>query len=87
MLFLRPLGGIRTHMSCVEHWNLNPARLPVSPRGVVSPRLTLGDRADLSALCQFEGVSFLYGVDWVDVMERRWITTAVPGMSQISRSE
>ena len=54
MLFLRPLGGIRTHTSCFEHWNLNPARLPVSPRGVVSPRLILGDSADVSALCQFE---------------------------------
>ena len=54
MLFLGPLGGIRTHTSCFEHWNLNPARLPVSPRGVVSPRLTLGDSADVSALCQFE---------------------------------
>lgn len=59
MLFLRPLGGIRTHMFCSEHWNLNPARLPVSPRGVVSPRLTLGDRADLSALFQREEEFFV----------------------------
>lgn len=43
-------------MFCSEHWNLNPARLPVSPRGVVSLRLTLGDSADLSALRQFKEV-------------------------------
>ena len=50
-----PSVGVEPTCPC-GHLILSQARLPVSPRGVVSPRLILGDGADVSALFQSEEV-------------------------------
>lgn len=54
-----------------EHLILNQACLPVSPQGVVSPRLTLGDRADLSALFQREEEFFVLDIsnDFIEELD------------------